>query len=253
MASMRAPNGRKCVTTWQHSASLLPLPDPWSSTNQMTTVLAYLDPGSGSMILQILAGGVAAVAVTAKLYWNRAASLPADQEGRARNGRAPFRRRNRLGLAPPGRARGDPPRSTYSAPLRKHPARPGAVRSSLPCGRPNTPALTHASSRGAFATPRAGSSMPAARCTARCRRRAERLPGRRGCRPARRRAAGPDGASGGHGSAPRAPRARARRGAAPRAHPVRVLSLRVDVLDAEGRRAGAVGPAARARSSGTWS
>jgi hypothetical protein len=37
----------------------------------MTTVLAYLDPGSGSMILQILAGGLAAVAVTAKLYWNR--------------------------------------------------------------------------------------------------------------------------------------------------------------------------------------
>ena len=32
---------------------------------------AYLDPGSGSMILQILAGGVAAVAVTARLYWNR--------------------------------------------------------------------------------------------------------------------------------------------------------------------------------------
>ena len=37
----------------------------------MSTVLAYLDPGSGSMILQILAGGLAAVAVTAKLYWNR--------------------------------------------------------------------------------------------------------------------------------------------------------------------------------------
>ena len=34
-------------------------------------LLAYLDPGSGSMILQILAGGVAAIAVTAKLYWNR--------------------------------------------------------------------------------------------------------------------------------------------------------------------------------------
>jgi len=33
--------------------------------------LAYLDPGSGSMILQILAGGLAAVAVTARLYWNR--------------------------------------------------------------------------------------------------------------------------------------------------------------------------------------
>jgi hypothetical protein len=37
----------------------------------MTPVLAYLDPGSGSMILQIIAGGLAAVAVTAKLYWNR--------------------------------------------------------------------------------------------------------------------------------------------------------------------------------------
>jgi hypothetical protein len=34
-------------------------------------VLAYLDPGSGSMILQILVGGLAAVAVTAKLYWGR--------------------------------------------------------------------------------------------------------------------------------------------------------------------------------------
>ena len=37
----------------------------------MITLLAYLDPGSGSMILQILAGGLAAVAVTAKLYWGR--------------------------------------------------------------------------------------------------------------------------------------------------------------------------------------
>jgi hypothetical protein len=34
-------------------------------------VLAYLDPGSGSMIIQILVGGLAAVAVTAKLYWRR--------------------------------------------------------------------------------------------------------------------------------------------------------------------------------------
>lgn len=34
-------------------------------------VIAYLDPGSGSMILQIVAGGLAAAAVTAKLYWAR--------------------------------------------------------------------------------------------------------------------------------------------------------------------------------------
>jgi hypothetical protein len=32
---------------------------------------AYLDPGSGSMLLQALVGGVAAVAVAAKFYWKR--------------------------------------------------------------------------------------------------------------------------------------------------------------------------------------
>lgn len=36
-----------------------------------TTILAYLDPGSGSVILQAILGGTAAVAVTAKLYWRR--------------------------------------------------------------------------------------------------------------------------------------------------------------------------------------
>jgi hypothetical protein len=35
------------------------------------TVFAYLDPGTGSMIVQLLVGGVAAVAVTDKLYWHR--------------------------------------------------------------------------------------------------------------------------------------------------------------------------------------
>ena len=33
--------------------------------------LAYLDAGSGSMILQVLAGGAAALAVSAKLWWGR--------------------------------------------------------------------------------------------------------------------------------------------------------------------------------------
>ena len=31
--------------------------------------LAYLDPGSGSMLVQLLVGGVAAAAVALKLYW----------------------------------------------------------------------------------------------------------------------------------------------------------------------------------------
>jgi hypothetical protein len=38
-------------------------------------VYAYLDPGSGSMLLQVLLGGVAGVAVIAKLYWSRLLSL----------------------------------------------------------------------------------------------------------------------------------------------------------------------------------
>jgi hypothetical protein len=32
---------------------------------------AYLDPGSGSMIIQAIAGGAAAVAVVGKFYWRR--------------------------------------------------------------------------------------------------------------------------------------------------------------------------------------
>lgn len=32
---------------------------------------AYLDPGTGSMILQILIGGVAGAALAGRFYWNR--------------------------------------------------------------------------------------------------------------------------------------------------------------------------------------
>lgn len=38
-------------------------------------VHAYLDPGSGSMLLQVLLGGFAAAGVIVKLYWNRLTSL----------------------------------------------------------------------------------------------------------------------------------------------------------------------------------
>ena len=36
---------------------------------------AYLDPGTGSMILQVLLGGVAGVMLAGKLYWQRFLSL----------------------------------------------------------------------------------------------------------------------------------------------------------------------------------
>lgn len=32
---------------------------------------AYLDPGSGSMLLQVVLGGAAAIGVIVKLYWYR--------------------------------------------------------------------------------------------------------------------------------------------------------------------------------------
>ena len=36
---------------------------------------AYLDPGSGSMLLQVLLGGFAAVGVALRLYWGRISEL----------------------------------------------------------------------------------------------------------------------------------------------------------------------------------
>jgi hypothetical protein len=33
------------------------------------SAFAYLDPGTGSMLLQVILGGVAAVAVAIKLFW----------------------------------------------------------------------------------------------------------------------------------------------------------------------------------------
>ena len=32
---------------------------------------AYLDPGTGSMLLQVILGGVAAIGVVIKLYWHK--------------------------------------------------------------------------------------------------------------------------------------------------------------------------------------
>src|SRR2546423_542731 len=46
-----------------------------TSRPPMGALLGYLDPGSGSMILQMLAGGTAAVAVVGKLYWKRLKNL----------------------------------------------------------------------------------------------------------------------------------------------------------------------------------
>lgn len=53
-------------------------------------LIGYLDPGTGSVILQALIGGVAGLAVTAKLWWHRVTGIfrrgsstesPAEAEG----------------------------------------------------------------------------------------------------------------------------------------------------------------------------
>lgn len=36
-----------------------------------TDAFAYLDPGTGSMLLQVILGGIAAVGVAIKLYWHK--------------------------------------------------------------------------------------------------------------------------------------------------------------------------------------
>ena len=36
-----------------------------------TDAVAYLDPGTGSMLLQVILGGIAAIGVAIKLYWHR--------------------------------------------------------------------------------------------------------------------------------------------------------------------------------------
>ena len=40
-----------------------------------SVAFAYLDPGSGSMLLQLVLGGLAGLAVIAKLYWQRLRGL----------------------------------------------------------------------------------------------------------------------------------------------------------------------------------
>ena len=42
---------------------------------EAAALVAYLDPGSGSVLLQALLGGVAAVAITGKLWWHRLLTL----------------------------------------------------------------------------------------------------------------------------------------------------------------------------------
>lgn len=52
-------------------ATLIAVLVAWSLLYFERPVHAYLDPGSGSLFLQILLGGTAAIGVILKLYWGR--------------------------------------------------------------------------------------------------------------------------------------------------------------------------------------
>lgn len=45
------------------------------SLGMVSPAFAYLDPGTGSMLLQLLLGGVAGFLVIGKLYWHRFKSI----------------------------------------------------------------------------------------------------------------------------------------------------------------------------------
>lgn len=50
---------------------------------------AYLDPGSGSMLLQIILGGLAGLVVLVKLYWARLRAWLQSRRGAARRSSKP--------------------------------------------------------------------------------------------------------------------------------------------------------------------
>lgn len=58
--------GNQCFTFGMAAAVLGVMSSP---------AFAYLDPGTGSIILQVLLGGVAGVALAGKLYWHKLLSL----------------------------------------------------------------------------------------------------------------------------------------------------------------------------------
>ncbi len=58
----RLPRATRLLTASTLILLLLPVATP---------AHAYLDPGTGSMILQVILGGVAGMVVAGKLYWKR--------------------------------------------------------------------------------------------------------------------------------------------------------------------------------------
>ena len=52
----------------------------------ISLVLAYIDPGSGSFIIQVIAGAVLGASVAVKMYWAQCRNFVAGLLGRKRGG-----------------------------------------------------------------------------------------------------------------------------------------------------------------------
>lgn len=68
-------------------ACLVLLALPWLAAPR--AAYAYLDPGTGSILLQVLIGGVAGMGVIVKLYWHRLRGLFGARKKGARERRPP--------------------------------------------------------------------------------------------------------------------------------------------------------------------
>lgn len=65
----RAREGRRGPIGWAALATLL-LPTVAAGA-QTTPILGYIDPGTGSFLVQAIVAAVAGVAVTSRMYWEK--------------------------------------------------------------------------------------------------------------------------------------------------------------------------------------
>jgi hypothetical protein len=75
VATQRKKHPERRMPSMKATTFVMILVVVFSSLAFAQSALAYLDPASGSMILQLLLGGIAGVLVVLKLYWRRVKTL----------------------------------------------------------------------------------------------------------------------------------------------------------------------------------
>jgi hypothetical protein len=67
--------GKKMITEYLYQASIVSQQIISSDPSFLTNPPAYLDPGTGSLIIQIAIGALVGGLVAAKMYWKRTAGF----------------------------------------------------------------------------------------------------------------------------------------------------------------------------------